>query len=324
MLHGTVIADFFQHRVRSAPLLEEAETAYVAVGDEWSLAMAALLRGALWLVKGDFDRGPDGLRDAAQRFEALGNPWGRSYGLRHLADVLAPRGRYDEAAAALHDAVVGLRAVGGIGVTSSLAARLGYIYAVQGRADDAERWLNEALDAAERQRYVPNLALDSQPARRRVASRAPPRRGRALPPRCAALYADRGVHGGLALALASLGYIEELRGNAAGAEALHRDALDAACRAGDLRTQALALEGVAGAASLRGDDRTRAASCSAPPPRFATRPAAHRRRRKPRTSSAQFARVRDHGRVARGDGGGRAPIPTRSSAAPRPPSPSAG
>ncbi len=146
MLHGTVIADFFQHRIRSVPLLEEAAAAYVSVGDEWSLAMAALLRGALRLVEGDFDRAPDGLRDAARRFEALGNPWGRSYALRHLADVLTLRGRYDEAATALHDAVVGLRAVGGIGVTSSLAARLGYMYALQGRSDDAEHWLDEALD----------------------------------------------------------------------------------------------------------------------------------------------------------------------------------
>ena len=148
MLHGAVISDFFQHRVRSAPLLRES--------------VDSVRRGRRRLEPGDgcdvprrLEAGrstistgaPDGLHDAARRFEALDNPWGRSYALRHLADVLVVRGHYDEAAAALHDAVVGLRAVGGIGVTSSLAARLGYISALMGRADDAERWLDEALDA---------------------------------------------------------------------------------------------------------------------------------------------------------------------------------
>ena len=159
MLHGAVISDFFQHRVRSVPLLEEAVDAFVLVGDEWSLAMAAMLQGALKLVERDSTRAPDGLRGAARRFEALDNPWGRSYALRHLADVLVVRGHYDEAAAALHDAVVGLAPSVGSASPAASPPRLGYISALMGRADDAERWLDEALDAAERQRYVPNLAL---------------------------------------------------------------------------------------------------------------------------------------------------------------------
>ena len=91
MLHGTTIADFFQHRVRSVPLLEESAAAIVAVGDDWSLAMAALLRGALARRRRLRPRA----RRAPRRRPALRGARqsvGRSYGLRHLADVLVVRG----------------------------------------------------------------------------------------------------------------------------------------------------------------------------------------------------------------------------------------
>jgi len=58
----------------------------------------------------------------------------------------------------------------------------------------------------------------------------------------------------LSLSFTSLGYIAELRGDATGAAYQHLAGLDAACDANDLLAQALALEGLAGAASLLGDD----------------------------------------------------------------------
>ncbi len=255
MLHGTMIADFFHHRIRSVPLLEECVRACEAVGDEWSLGLAALVRAAIRLVQGDYDGAPDDLRDCALRFGALGNPWGRSHALRELADLLAIRGEYDEAATALHDAIVELRAVGAIGLTSCLSARLGYIYELQGRRSDAERWLADAVDAAERQRYIPNLALIHN--LRGIVRRRQDRLDDAeqCHREALALYSERGVPAGLALARASLGYVAELRGDVARAEDWHRDALAAACEAGDRRAQALALEGLAGVASLRGDDQ---------------------------------------------------------------------
>ena len=69
-----------------------------------------------------------------------------------------------------------------------------------------------------------------------------------------ALCVDRGAPAGLSLSLASLGYISELRGDVTGAGQHHLASLDAACDANDLRAQALALEGLAGVASLLGDD----------------------------------------------------------------------
>jgi hypothetical protein len=55
------------------------------------------------------------------------------------------------------------------------------------------------------------------------------------------------------MAHASLGYIAELRDDATTAERHHRAGLGAACEVADRQAQALALEGLAGTASLRGD-----------------------------------------------------------------------
>ena len=61
-----------------------------------------------------------------------------------------------------------------------------------------------------------------------------------------ALYVDRGAPAGLSLSLASLGYIAELRGDGVGAGQHHLASLDAAGDGGDVRAEALALEGLAG------------------------------------------------------------------------------
>jgi hypothetical protein len=67
------------------------------------------------------------------------------------------------------------------------------------------------------------------------------------------LCRGRNVPEGLALAHASLGCIAELRDDAKTADQHHRASLQAAGEMADRQAQALALEGLAGAASLRGD-----------------------------------------------------------------------
>ncbi len=64
-----------------------------------------------------------------------------------------------------------------------------------------------------------------------------------------------GIPTGLAAAHAALGYLAELRQDADAAVRHHQASLDAACEAADHRAQALALEGLAGVASLRSDPR---------------------------------------------------------------------
>ena len=100
----------------------------------------------------------------------------------------------------------------------------------QGRTEEADAWFDEAIADAERQRYVPTLALAYN--LRGVTLR---RRGRLdEAERChrdaLALYVDRAAPAGLSLSLASLGYIAELRGDDVGAEQHHVASLDAAVR----------------------------------------------------------------------------------------------
>ncbi len=254
MLHATALSDSFHRTEAAAALFEESRRGFQRVGDDWSLAMAAFVRGALRLAKADLDAALPGFEEAAARFGKFGNVWARSTALQHVAVLTAVRGRYDQAEVALRQAISGLNAVGATGLSSSLTARLAYINALQGRLDEADTRSREALADAEEQRYVPTLALAYNLRgitlrRRGLLDEAEQCHWDAL-----ALYADRAAPVGRSLSLASLGYIAELRGDDAAAEQHHVASLDAARDAGDVRAQALALEGLAGVASLRGDD----------------------------------------------------------------------
>ena len=140
-------------------------------------------------------------------------------------------------------------------MSSGLTLRLANVYALEGRTQEADAWFDEAIADAERQRYVPTLALAYN--LRGVTLR---RRGRLdeaerVPPRCArALRRSRGARRAeLEPRLARL-HLRAAAGSDTGAEQHHLASLDAACDADDRRAQALALEGLAGVASLRGDD----------------------------------------------------------------------
>jgi predicted ATPase/DNA-binding SARP family transcriptional activator len=254
MLHGTALADFFHQTEASAALFEESRRAFERVGDGWSLAMAAFVRGGIPMVKADFDAALPEFEEAAARFGELGNAWGRGTALRHVADMAAVRGDYDHAELALRPAIAGLHAVGATGMSSGLTARLAYIYALQGRLDEADTWFEEALVAAERQRYVPTLALAYNLRGITLRRRDRLDESEQCHRDAVALYVERAAPAGLSLSLASLGYLAELRGDDVGAEQHHLASLDAAGDAGDARAEALALEGLAGVASLRGDD----------------------------------------------------------------------
>jgi tetratricopeptide (TPR) repeat protein len=216
--------------------------------------MIELLEGAIALVHGDYDTALTELRAGADHFGRLGNAWGRSIALRNLADIALRRARYDEAERALRDAAAGLRAVGVVGVATGVTARLGYVCALQGNDDEADVWFERALAAADRQRYVPTLALAHNLRgivlrRRGRLDEAERSHNEAL-----ALYRDRSADLGLSLALSSLGFIAELCGDVATATARHRAGLDEASALADSGAQALALEGLACAAVLEHDD----------------------------------------------------------------------
>ena len=228
MVHASATSDFFHDTVAATELAEESRRAFVSVGDGWSRAMATWLGGSILFVHNDYDAALPELRDAAAQFDRIGNAWGRAIALRHVADIATTRGNYEEAEHALQQAISGWHAVGAVAVSSSLTLRLANVYALEGRTQEADAVFDEAIADAERQRYVPTLALGYN--LRGITLR---RRGRLdEAERChrdaLALCVDRGAPAGLSLSLASLGYVFECRGDVTGARQHHLASLDAA------------------------------------------------------------------------------------------------
>jgi predicted ATPase/DNA-binding SARP family transcriptional activator len=256
LLHGSMLSDYFNRARDAVALLDEARHAFWSVGRDWDLAMASLLDGAILMLNRDFDRAQAALSDSADRFERIGNAWGRGIALRHVGDVAMLRGRYDEAMSALQRAVSGLLAVGAATLTGSHSARLGYLSALRDDSEGADRWHARALAAAEQHRHVPVLALTYDMRGLVLRRRGCLDDAEACHHVALTLYDERGVAVGRALSLVSLGYIAELRGDGVDAEQHHRAGFEAARAAREQRIQALALEGLAGAASLHGDAHT--------------------------------------------------------------------
>ncbi len=254
MLHSSAIFDTFRRTAAAQELAEEAQRAFMAVGDGWSRAMATWLSGSILFVHHDYSAALPKLREAAAQFDEIGNAWGLALAMRHVADIEATLGNYDEAERALQQAIQSWHALGAAAVSSALTLRLANVYALARRSQEADALFDEAIADAERQRYVPTLALGYNLygitlRRRHRLDEAESYHEAAL-----ALCIDRGAPAGLSLSLTSLGYLSECRGDVTGAEQRHLASLDAACDASDVRAQAMALAGLAGVASLRGDD----------------------------------------------------------------------
>jgi tetratricopeptide (TPR) repeat protein len=250
-LHGSALAGVFGEHERAIGLLEEAGALLEADADDWSLGLAALTRGVAALARRDLGQAQVLLRGAADRFAQSGNVLPEGATLRHLADLAVLRGRYDDAILALEEMLSILPAEDHPAGIIRMA-QLGCLQAFQGRPDQSGRWHARAEAAAEDQH--PHLLVFAWNARGLTLRRLG-RVGEAgqCHVRALELCRERNVPEGLAMAHASLGCIAELRDDAEAAQQHHRAGLHAACEVADRQAQALALEGLAGAASLRGD-----------------------------------------------------------------------
>ena len=192
------------------------------------------------------------LRGAADRFAQTGNVLAEGAVLRHLADLAVLRGRYDDAISALEE-MLSILPVEDHPAGITRMAQLGCLHAFQGQPDQSDRWHSRAEAAAEDQQHLHMLVFACNA--RGLTLRRLGRLGEAEQChfRALELCRKRNVPEGLATAHASLGYIAELRDDAKAAGQHHRASLHAACEVADRQVQALALEGLAGAASLRGD-----------------------------------------------------------------------
>lgn len=251
MLHGSALAAAFGQRRRAISLLEQASALLGGEDDGWSSGMADLSRGVAALARGDPGRAGAPLKRAADRFAEIGSALSEATALRHLTDVAIMCGRYDEAISALHRALSILPAANPAGVTRM--AQLGCLYQANGEVEQSDRWHDRSVAAAEDQRHLPLLAFACNARGLTLRHRGHLADAEQCHYRALRLFRQHGARLGSSVADVSLGYIAELRGDAAEAQRHHRAGLTAACAVADRQGQAAALEALAAVAAL-GDD----------------------------------------------------------------------
>ncbi|TYB52730.1 tetratricopeptide repeat protein [Nonomuraea sp. PA05] len=234
--------------------LEEALRASEAAGDRWGVAAALAGLARYAALRGDFDAvRRDGER-AAVLFGELGDQWGLLQTAEPLGVLAEVGGAYAEAA---RHFTTGLRVAERLGLWSQvslLASRLGRIALLTGdlvRADElherARGLATERSDKSMEEFARIGLGLAARRRGDLDAAEGYFRTG---------LEWLRRIGGGgapMALLLAELGFVAELRGDAPTAAGLHARSLEVARADGDDRAEALALEGLAGVRVLEGD-----------------------------------------------------------------------
>ncbi|MFB7197226.1 BTAD domain-containing putative transcriptional regulator [Streptomyces sp. NPDC056240] len=237
----------------SEEAVSRALALFAATDDRWGTAAALGLRSMHALIRGDLDAlGRDGLRSAAL-FSELGDRWGELQTVEPLAALAEIKGEYAESARR-HE--VGLRMARELGLDAEVSARLsglGRLALLDRDWDRAAELHEQARRSASEQGYKygelhaeMGLALGARRSGDLDAAQAHLLRIRDG-------FGDVSSQAGDHLLQAELGFVAELRGDAAGAAAHHLLGLDVACAIGEPRAVALSLEGLAGAAALAGD-----------------------------------------------------------------------
>ncbi|KOX09859.1 AfsR/SARP family transcriptional regulator [Streptomyces sp. NRRL B-3648] len=226
---------------------------FEAADEQWGIAAALGLRAALALVRGDLDGlARDGQRSRAL-FRGLGDRWGELQTVSPLAALAEIKGEYEQAA---HRQQEGLQIARELSLEAEVSARLSGLgrLALLARDFDRARALHEqARRIAVEQGYKygeihadMGLALGARRSGDIDAAEAHLLRIRDA-------HADVSSPAGDHLLHAELGFLAELRGDAARSAAHHLRSLTTARSLDEPRALALCLEGLAGTAALGGD-----------------------------------------------------------------------
>jgi predicted ATPase len=239
----------------SEKLLARALDAAAAERDRWAEAAILMTRAGLAHIRGDLAALERDAARSAELFTELGDRWGQMGAIGWLAGLAEMTGDHDRATHLHRDA---LQLAEELGLWPEVATRLCWLGWIRNQLGDHSAALEhgaQALRLAAEQGYesgevfaqiVLGFAarrsgdLDAAEARlRHLLETAPPQDG------------APSVH--IPMVLTELGFVAELRGDAAGALRLHRHALDLAARLDAPRDTAGGLEGLAGALALAGD-----------------------------------------------------------------------
>lgn len=233
-------------------LVNRSLDAFHAIGDPWGTAAALSVRARHAMARGDLDAvRRDGER-SARLFEETGDRWGRLQTVFPLASLSQITGDYEHAARLQRD---GLAIAYELGLWTEAAKRLsglGRIHLLTGDHAQAREFHLRARKLA-REQNLRSGEVDAEiglalGARQEGDHDLAEHHMRGL----LAWFREVGYGPGITLALAELGFVAELRGDADTARALHLEGFDAAYELGDPRAMALAVEGLAGALAAAG------------------------------------------------------------------------
>jgi predicted ATPase/DNA-binding SARP family transcriptional activator len=223
---------------------------FTAEDHQWGIAASLGLRATLALVSGNLaGLGRDGLRSATL-FRQLGDRWGEMQTIPPLAALAEIKGDYQEAVRCQHEGLVIARELGLQAEVSARLSGLGRLALLERDWDRARDLHQQAHRIAVEHGYTygqihseMGLALG---ARRSGDLDSAEDHLRHIREGYAALSSQAGDH----LLVVELGFIAELRRDAAQSAAHHLHGLDIARSLAEPRALALSLEGLAGAAAL--------------------------------------------------------------------------
>ncbi|MFD4996193.1 AfsR/SARP family transcriptional regulator [Streptomyces buecherae] len=233
-------------------LVDQALAGFRALGDPWGTAAALSVRARHAMARGDLDAVRHDGELSARLFRGLGDRWGQAQTVFPLATLAEITGDYPRATR-LHRA--GLEIAEELGLGAEVSRRhtgLGRIALLTGDTARARAHHTRALHLARAQNFRSGQV--SAEIGLALGARAEGDLDTAERHLDALLdwFRETGYGPGGSLVLAELGFVAELRGDAATALARHLGGYAVARGLGDPRALALALEGLAGARALAG------------------------------------------------------------------------
>jgi predicted ATPase/DNA-binding SARP family transcriptional activator len=232
--------------------VDRALATFRSLDDSWGIAASLSLRAAQSTARSELSMVRDHARTSSAMFAEIGDQWGRLKAIEALAVLAEFEGQYDEANDLHHE---GLQIVEDLGLWTETAhklALLGRIALLRGEFGAADELHHRAmrLAASHANRLGEGFAEIGLGLSARRQGRLDDAEKHLT--RWLGWLAAIEAHNGVALVLAELGFIAELRGHTESAWRLHTESLVAATTSDDIRAVALAVEGLAGAAAQSG------------------------------------------------------------------------
>jgi len=207
---------------QAGDLLEAGRARFGRAGDDWSTAISTMLLG--YVSAAQHERATALTRESLEGFRAAGDQWGQTMALELLGLLARRRGAFEDAARAYEQALGVVRDLGLRDEVPFLLADLGDLHVHLRDFETAAVLHKEALDLAQDLGARDAAALARSGLALAARRQGDYGRARELHLQALSFYREAARTSEMTYSLASLGYVEELRGDLDAAEASTRRA----------------------------------------------------------------------------------------------------